>query len=83
MPRVTFLDKKKKLNYLSGLLRMYKDAAGLTSAQIANEIGYQPDSVRRKFNGPVEGWRVVDLIRVCDLLGVPVEEAIEATKRSM
>ena len=83
MPKLTWMDKRKKLNYLRGLLTMYKDAAHVTSADIAKEINYQPDSVRRKISGPVENWRVVDLIVVCDFLGIPMEEAVEAVRKSM
>ena len=83
MPKLTWIDKRKKINYVGALIRAYKDAAGVTSAKIAEVLNYQPDSVRRQIGKPVECWRAVDIIKYCDYLQIPMDEMLEAFRKSM
>lgn len=84
MPKLTWMKQSppKNVNHLAALLREYKRAQGITSAQMGAALGYVPETVRQQLRKPPESWKVMDLIRYCDLLQVPLDEAIEAIKKS-
>lgn len=81
MPKVTWMNKPPPVNYLAALLRAYKQANRLTSAQLAERLGCRPENVRYQISKPAKAWNVGMLMDYCDALGVPYEEAFrEATK---
>ena len=84
IPKLTWMDKRKgppKVNRLEACLKMYKKAAGLTAAQIAERLGISEEAVRQQMRRPADAWRIGTLRQYCEVLGCPFEEAIhEATK---
>lgn len=83
MPALTWIQKTEpKINYLAGLFRDYRKAAGMTSAMIAGEVDCSAENARCQMNKPAEQWNVGQLMRYCDVLGIPYEEAFEAVIKS-
>ena len=81
MPKVTWM--KPKVNYLAALFSAYRKATGKTSTQIADEIGTTPSNARTQMSKPGKEWNIGQLLRYCDALGIPYDEAFAAaTKES-
>lgn len=85
MPKVTFLTctkpKKPKVNELAALFRAYRTAKGLTSEKIGAALGCSPENVRCQMNKPPEDWNIGKLMKYCDVLGIPYEEAFAAAAK--
>lgn len=81
MPKVTYIKPKRKVNYLAAVLREYKRAAGLTSAQIADMMECTPEHVRSLLGKPADNWRIGKLKEFCGVIGCPISEALEAATR--
>lgn len=83
MPPLTWIRKTEpKINYLAGLFRTYRDGRKMTSAMIAEEMDCSAENARCQMNKPAEQWNVGQLMRYCDVLGIPYEEAFEAVIKS-
>ena len=86
MPKVAWIGgekrrKTKPVNHLAVTLRGYKQAAGLTSAQIAQRVGCSPENVRTQLNKPADQWRIGMLRQYCAVIGCPLEEALAAAAK--
>ena len=79
MPKVTWLKSAKpKVNHLSGLFYAYRQSTGLSSAEIGKRVGCSASNARGQMIKPAESWNVGQLLRYCDALGIPYEDAIRA-----
>ena len=71
MPKVTWI--KPKVNELAALFSTYRKARGMTSAQIAEEIGCTAQNVRVQMNKPGSDWNIGQLLphefRIIDMGG--------------
>ena len=81
MPKVRSLKPKPKPNYLAASLREYKRLAGMTSADIAAELGCTPDNVRGQIAKPADRWTIGQLRRYCEILGAPLAEVLAEAAR--
>lgn len=79
MPKVTWV--KPKVNELAALFRAYRKARNMTSTQIAEEIGTTPGNARTQMNKPGREWNIGQLLRYCDVLGIPYDEALSAAAK--
>ena len=79
MPKVTWM--KPKVNELAALFSTYRKARRITSVQIAEEIGCTPQNARVQMNKPGKDWNIGMLLRYCDVLGIPYEEALSAAAK--
>lgn len=79
MPKVTWI--KPKVNELAALFSAYRKARHMTSAQIADAIGCTPQNARVQMNKPGRDWNVGTLLRYCDVLGIPYDEALQAAAK--
>ncbi len=79
MPKVTWI--KPKVNELAALFSTYRKARGMTSAQIAEEIGCTAQNARVQMNKPGSDWNIGQLLRYCDVLGIPYDEALAAAAK--
>ena len=80
MPKVKWIGgkKPKPFNALAAVLRGYKLASGLTSAEIGERLGVTPEQVRTQIGKPADSWTVGTIKRYCAAIGCPVQEAMEA-----
>lgn len=81
MPKIKYIAPKRRVNYLAAVLREYKRAAGLTSAQIADVLECTPEHVRALLGKPADNWRIGQLKKFCGVIGCPIGEALEAAVR--
>ena len=81
MPKIKYIKPKRRVNYLAAVLREYKRAAGLTSAQIADVLECTPEHVRALLGKPADNWRIGQLKKFCGVIGCPIGEALEAAAR--
>lgn len=79
MPKVKWI--KPKVNELAALFRTYRAARHMTSTQIAEKIGCTPQNARVQMNKPGRDWNVGMLLRYCDVLGIPYDEALQAAAK--
>lgn len=79
MPKVKWI--KPKVNELAALFRAYRKARNMTSVQIADKIGCTPQNARVQMNKPGKDWNIGQLMRYCDVLGIPYEDALEAAAK--
>lgn len=79
MPKVTWM--KPKVNELAALFAAYRKARHLTSTQIAEKIGCTPQNARVQMNKPGREWNIGQLLRYCDVLGIPYDEALAAAAK--
>jgi len=80
MPKVTWIIKPK-VNNLAALFRAYRMARHMTSVQVAEKLGCTPQNARVQMNKPGEDWNVGQLLRYCDVLGIPYDEAFAAAAK--
>lgn len=87
MPRVTWLKAavkpKRGVNHLAMVLRGYKLASGLTSEDLGKRLGCTADNVRRQIGKPADQWNIGALLRYCDELSIPYEEALSAAAKTL
>ena len=79
MPKVKWI--KPKVNELAALFRAYRTARHMTSTQIAEKIGCTPQNARVQMNKPGREWNIGQLLRYCDVLGIPYDEALQAAAK--
>ena len=79
MPKVKWI--KPKVNELAALFRAYRTARNMTSTQIAEKIGCTPQNARVQMNKPGREWNIGQLLRYCDVLGIPYDEALQAAAK--
>ena len=79
MPKVKWI--KPKVNELAALFRTYRTARHMTSTQTAEKIGCTPQNARVQMNKPGRDWNVGMLLRYCDVLGIPYDEALQAAAK--
>ena len=79
MPKVTWM--KPKVNELAALFSTYRKARRITSVQIAEKIGCTPQNARVQMSKPGKDWNIGMLLRYCDVLGIPYEEALSAAAK--
>lgn len=79
MPKVKWI--KPKVNELAALFRTYRTERHMTSTQIAEKIGCTPQNARVQMNKPGKDWNVGMLLRYCDVLGIPYDEALQAAAK--
>lgn len=77
MPRV------KPPNYLAELFHRYRVAKKLTSAMIAKKVHTTPENVRAQLNKKATLWRIEDLVKYCNAVGVPIGEAFESIEKGL
>lgn len=79
MPKVKWLPATEpKINHLAALFFAYRKARGMTSKDIAEQIGCSDSNARVQMNKPGREWQIGQLLRYCDVLGIPYTEALEA-----
>lgn len=82
MPKIKWIGKPPpKINHLATLLRGYKLAAGMSSEELGTALGCTGDNVRHQLGKPADAWRIGELKRWCDALGVPYDEALAAAAK--
>ena len=79
MPKIKWI--KPKVNELAALFRAYRTARNMTSTQIAEKIGCTPQNARVQMNKPGREWNIGQLLRYCDVLGIPYDEALQAAAK--
>lgn len=77
VPKVKWI-QPVKVNELAALFSAYRKARKMTSADIAQEIGCSDSNARCQMNKPGKEWNIGMLLRYCDALGIPYEEAFKA-----
>lgn len=80
MPKVKWI-QPVKVNELAALFTAYRRARRMNSEQIAREIGCSPSNARYQMNKPGRDWNIGQLLRYCDVLGIPYEEALSAAAK--
>ncbi len=79
MPKVKWISQPKpKVNYLAALFHAYRKARNMTSVEIAEIVGCSPGNARYQMNKPGTEWNIGQLMKYCDALGIPYEEAFKA-----
>ena len=81
MPKISYLPSarpKPEVNYLRALFGAYRKANGLTSEDVAAKLGVSPQTVRWQWAKPPKTWRIDQLMKYCDAMGIPIMEALEA-----
>ena len=73
--------KMPKRNYLAEEMRYYKKSAGLTDEEIADRMDVCQSAVTRNFNKPAMEWRLKDLQKYCEIIGMPFANALETLKK--
>lgn len=82
MPKVTWIKPTPvKVNELAALFTAYRRARNMSSAAIAAEIGCSPSNARCQMNKPGKEWNIGQLLRYCDVLGIPYDEALTAAAK--
>ena len=79
MPRA----RVKPPNYLAELFHRYRVAKNLTSAMIAKKVHTTPENVRAQLNKSATQWRVCDLVKYCEAIGIPIKEAFESIEKGL
>ncbi|MBQ9662089.1 MAG: helix-turn-helix domain-containing protein [Oscillospiraceae bacterium] len=79
MPKVTWISQPKpKVNELAALFRAYRKARNMTSDDIGKAVGCTPQNARYQMNKPGTDWNIGQLLKYCDVLGIPYEDAFKA-----
>ena len=79
MPKITWLKQPKpKINYLAALFHAYRIATGMTSAEIGKEVGCSASNARAQMAKAGTEWNIGRLLKYCDALGIPYEDAFKA-----
>lgn len=78
MPKVMWMKPPPKVNYLAAVFRTYRKERGMTSEDIGKALGCSPENVRCQLNKPAEKWNIGQLLRYCDVLGIPYDVALHA-----
>ena len=79
MPKVNWIGPpKKKVNKLAALFYAYRKARNMTSIDIGRAVGCSPENARHQMNKPGTAWNIGQLMKYCDALGIPYEEALRA-----
>lgn len=81
MPKVTWFKAPVQVNHLAAVFRAYRKATGKTSAQIGKELGCTAENARLQMNKPGKDWNIGMLMKYCDVLGIPYEEALQAAAK--
>lgn len=83
MPKVKYIGSHKAaaVNHLAGLFHTYRVARGMTSEDVGKAVGCSAGNARNQMRKPGRDWSVGQLIRYCDALGIPYQEAFEAAAR--
>ena len=82
MPRVKYIRAPEpQVNHLAAVFRAYRKARGMTSAEIGQALGVSPENARYQMNKPGKLWTVGMLVKYCDVLGIPYQEALEAAAK--
>ena len=82
MPKLTWMNKPPKVNRLEACLKMYKRAAGMTSDGLGAKLGCTGNAVRQQLRKRPEEWNIGALLRYCEALGCPPEEAFKCCYRA-
>jgi hypothetical protein len=79
MPKVKWIGRPSpKVNELAALFRAYRKDRGMTSVDIGAALGCTPENARYQMNKPGADWNIGQLMKYCDVLHIPYEEAIAA-----
>ena len=82
MPKVTWRQPAKvQVNELAALFRAYRKARGMTSEDIAAKVGCTAQNARVQMNKPAREWNIGQLLRYCDALDIPYDEALAAAAK--
>lgn len=82
MPKVTWMNKAPPaVNYLQATLDAYKRARKMTSEDVAKKLGVSSGTVRTQMRKEARLWTVGQLMKYCDVLEVPYEEAFRAATK--
>lgn len=82
MPKIKYLGPPRvEVNELAALFTAYRRARKMSSADIAREIGCSPSNARCQMNKPGEDWNIGQLVKYCDVLGIPYEQALAAAAK--
>lgn len=77
MPKVKWALKPP--NYLHDIFRRYMQANGMTSKSMAALLGVSDVAVRQQINKDPKLWRICDLEEYCEILQIPMQEALLST----
>ena len=80
MPGVKWI-RPPEVNHLAALFRAYRKATGLTSREIGAAMGCSPENARHQMNKPARLWTVGMLKAYCEVLHIPIKEALEAAAK--
>lgn len=81
MARTNYLKPKPK--YLAATLRAYKISNGMTSNDVGYALDCTPENARAQMNKPAISWNMRRLTRYCEVLHVPIEEALNAAAQEL
>ena len=85
MPKVSWLTAPAApaptVKELAAVFRAYRKSAGLTSRDIGAAVGCSPENARVQMNKPGGDWNIAQLMRYCDVLGIPYSVALDAATK--
>ena len=83
MPKLTWMNRKPvKVNYLAALFREYRLLRGMPAAKVAEAVGCSEDNARCQMNKRPGAWNIEQLMRYCDALEIPYEDAFDMAVKS-
>ena len=83
MPKVKWIrEPEQPVNRLAALFRAYRRSRGMSAAELAEAMGCSEQAVRQLMSRPPAEWRIGQIQRFCEALGVPIEEALMEVMRS-
>jgi hypothetical protein len=81
MARTNYLKPKPK--YLAETLRAYKKSSGMTSYDVGKAMNCTAENARAQMTKPAMRWSIRKLKRYCEVLNVPIEEALNAAAQEL
>ena len=79
MPKVSWLkEPKPKINYLAALFLAYRKARNITCEDVGKAVGCSAQNAAKQMNKPGPDWKIGQLVKYCDALGIPYIDALEA-----
>lgn len=79
MPRVKLI--RPQVNHLAAVFAAYRKERHMTSVDVARMIGCTPQNARVQMSKPGKEWNVGMLMKYCDALCIPYEEAFREAVR--
>lgn len=70
-------------NYIKELMQRYMKAQKLSTDFIGCKLGVSGAAVRHMINRPASAWTIDELRKYCNVLNIPLEDALKAAQNSM